>query len=237
MGTAVVPDFGWSTHLAQGQTLQSVLVELNVPPGCDKTAAYVSLSRIRNRKDLYILRNFKRTSLRRHHSKASVDILLQKLRGELDRNAHGCKECLSCNLVKPRRDFINATGDTVHWTGPQRWCVKCQTKCLAEHNNVKRQRAKKHTCITCKTEKPWSSFTNWSGCKQCKECVEHQTKYAVCCRCCKDLRRSEFSDEQLHHNSNNRVCNTCAVSNEQKSAARDFCTLQSSPGPVAERFQ
>jgi len=59
----------------------TALVELNIPPSGDATAAYVALSRVRTRETLFILREFDFDKLRRSGSKAGVDILLQRLRG------------------------------------------------------------------------------------------------------------------------------------------------------------
>ena len=76
--------------------MKTALVELNIPSGGDATAAYVALSRVRSREDLYILRAFDVSKLRRSGSKAGVDILLQRLRGELGDDEEGSKRCMRC---------------------------------------------------------------------------------------------------------------------------------------------
>eukprot|EP00663_Eupelagonemidae_sp_cell21sb_P013031 gene13031-biopygen7621 len=78
MQLPIVPDFGTTARLAQGATMPSALVELNLPPSGDESATYVALSRVRHRKDLFILRPFNTDKLRRKGSKAAVDILLQE---------------------------------------------------------------------------------------------------------------------------------------------------------------
>eukprot|EP00660_Eupelagonema_oceanica_P019528 gene19528-biopygen34115 len=75
-----------------GTTMSSALVDLNIPPGGDTTASYVALSRVRRREDLFILRDFSADQLRRGGTKAGVDILLRRLRGELGRFSEGHKE-------------------------------------------------------------------------------------------------------------------------------------------------
>eukprot|EP00660_Eupelagonema_oceanica_P019630 gene19630-biopygen26024 len=41
----LLPAFGTTAHLAQGSTMPSAIVELNLPPSGDRTAAYIALSR------------------------------------------------------------------------------------------------------------------------------------------------------------------------------------------------
>ena len=52
------------------------------------------LSRVRTADALYILRDFDVSKLRRSGSKAGVDILLKRMRGDLGDDEEGTKMCL-----------------------------------------------------------------------------------------------------------------------------------------------
>eukprot|EP00662_Eupelagonemidae_sp_cell21_P056786 gene56786-biopygen53242 len=125
-------------HLAQGLTLPSALVDLNVPPSGDATAVYVALSRVRHRESLFVLGEFDESKLRRSPSKAGVDILLQRLRGELADHEEGSKRCGDCGDMKRRSEFVSAdTKSTRQWDkGRERRCLEC----IADHGDGRRQR-------------------------------------------------------------------------------------------------
>eukprot|EP00662_Eupelagonemidae_sp_cell21_P057382 gene57382-biopygen58260 len=140
----LVPDYGSTAHLAQGSTMPTALVELNMPSSGDATAAYVALSRVRRREDLYILRDFDSTKLRRSGSKAAVDILLQRLRGDLADNAEGTKECMAprCRKQKPRSAFVSReTKSTRQWLSRDRRCLDCLALDKRERDEALRHRA------------------------------------------------------------------------------------------------
>ena len=106
--------------------MPSALVELNIPPSGDATAAYVALSRVRHRDHLFILRQFAVDKLRRSGSKAAVDILLQRLRGQLAPNAEGSKRCTGCKQLKRRSAFVSSTTKcTRQWFSQKRRCLQC----------------------------------------------------------------------------------------------------------------
>eukprot|EP00666_Eupelagonemidae_sp_cell4sb_P018055 gene18055-biopygen35736 len=103
----LLPDWASTAHLAQGATLPSVLVDLcPLVSSGESTAAYIALSRVRRLQDLHILRDFDATRLRRGGTKASVDILLHRLRGTLS-DATERKRCVRCRTMLPRRAFID----------------------------------------------------------------------------------------------------------------------------------
>ena len=57
----LVPAYAYTAHKTQGQTLPAAIIDLVVPdkmPVKDSSFAYVPLSRVRQLKDLYILRPF-----------------------------------------------------------------------------------------------------------------------------------------------------------------------------------
>ena len=106
--------------------MRTALVELNIPPSGDATAAYVALSRVRTRESLFILRDFDSKKLRRSGSKAGVDILLQRLRGELTDEEEGSKRCMGCRRLKKRSGFVSAsTKSTRQWESRDRRCLEC----------------------------------------------------------------------------------------------------------------
>eukprot|EP00662_Eupelagonemidae_sp_cell21_P057590 gene57590-biopygen62549 len=113
-----------TAHLAQGDTLPSALVELNLPPSGDQSATYVALSRVRHRDDLYILREFDVSNLRRKGSKAGADILLQRLRADLRYAEEGSKQCHGCKEHKKRSAFVSAvTKCTRQWLSRMPYCT------------------------------------------------------------------------------------------------------------------
>eukprot|EP00662_Eupelagonemidae_sp_cell21_P058062 gene58062-biopygen29592 len=127
----LVPDFACTAHLAQGETLPSALVDLNIPPSGDPTAVYValSLSLVRDRNSLFILGDFDASKLRRSASKAAVDILLQRLRGELADDEEGSKMCTGCSKMKRRSKFVSTeTKSTRQWDARERFCLTCIAK-------------------------------------------------------------------------------------------------------------
>eukprot|EP00660_Eupelagonema_oceanica_P019254 gene19254-biopygen33633 len=125
----LLPNFGMTMHLAQGTTLPSALVELNLPSSGDRTAAYIALSRVRRREDLFILRAFDPSHLRRKATKASVDILLQRLRGDLRDCDEGSKLCMRCRKMRPRSAFVDAaTHSTRQWMSNDR---RCDCACIS----------------------------------------------------------------------------------------------------------
>eukprot|EP00662_Eupelagonemidae_sp_cell21_P057106 gene57106-biopygen107233 len=137
MQIPLVPDFSCTAHLAQGETLSSALVDLNIPPSGDATAAYIALSRVRRRESLFILSDFDPAKLRRSASKAGVDILLQRLRGDLADDEEGSKVCTRCTKLKRRSEFVSAeTKSTAQWDRRERYCLTC----LAEHGDGRRKR-------------------------------------------------------------------------------------------------
>eukprot|EP00662_Eupelagonemidae_sp_cell21_P056868 gene56868-biopygen83888 len=217
MQIPLVPDFGRTAHHAQGATLSSALVDLNIPPSGDPTAAYM-----RHRDSLYILSEFDASKLRRSGSKAGVDILLQRLRGELADDEEGSKTCLGCSELKRRSEFVPAeTGSTRQWNSRDRRCLDCCAKSKSRGATTRYE-------LSCRglgcggAKRPRNHFTR----------VEFESTRPVCrtcsvlrrCRECKEvLTIQHFSREQLAYGEPS--CSSCAAApsnptNAQRAAAR-----------------
>eukprot|EP00663_Eupelagonemidae_sp_cell21sb_P004861 gene4861-5612_t len=200
--------------------MPSAMVDLNVPPAGDATASYVALSRVRHRNDLFILRIFKRTELRRSGSNAGVDILLQRLRGKLGANAEGSKLCMGCRLFKPRSAFVCAEKQcTRQWNHRNRQCLACFA--LARRDRDDKLRANARQCIV--TRNCYGHFCNGAprpredfhrgqrseGRPPCKRCARYEHRYQLCYgKCGKKLRTTDFTWSQLEKKDEPR-CKAC----------------------------
>eukprot|EP00660_Eupelagonema_oceanica_P019259 gene19259-biopygen29520 len=126
--------------------MSSALVDLDIPPRGDTTASYVALSRVRTREDLFILRDFDTDQLRRGGTKAGVDILLRRLRGDLDRFTEGSKQCAACRRMKPRSGFVSTdTMCTRQWNAHKSANRRC-LQCLASERTERDKSQRKRVC-------------------------------------------------------------------------------------------
>eukprot|EP00660_Eupelagonema_oceanica_P019554 gene19554-biopygen35577 len=245
----LLPDFGCTAHLCQGTTMSSALVDLNIPPGGDTTASYVALSRVRKRDDLFILRDFTAEQLRRGGTKAGVDILLRRLRGDLDRFSEGSKQCMGCNQWKLRSAFVSAeTLCTRQWNARKssnRRCLQClalerreRDKKQSSTQRLQRTHLRKRVCngVLCRgAPQPRDAFHHTQLLPSvidpvCTRCHSHARSHLRCCECAEEKNTSAFSTQQLHHNRQAAVCNSCAASraagnatNKARRASRDSC--------------
>ena len=93
----LVPDYGTTAHGSQGATLDSVMVDLNLPDNGDGTAAYVALSRVRRREDLSILRAFDPDSVRRSGVISQLSVV-----GRLLLTSHSSEFCRQVVSAEPK---------------------------------------------------------------------------------------------------------------------------------------
>ena len=56
----LAPAFSWTAHMAQGQTLQAAIVDLQLGSGTNPLTSYVAFTRVKHRNDLLIFRPFDR---------------------------------------------------------------------------------------------------------------------------------------------------------------------------------
>eukprot|EP00660_Eupelagonema_oceanica_P019787 gene19787-biopygen11159 len=237
----VLPDFGCTAHLCQGTTMTSALVDLDIPPGGDTTASYVAISRVRTRNDLFILRPFDVDQLRRGGSKAGVDILLRRLRGELGRFDEGSKECMGCHRLKPRSAFVSPDSlCTRQWNARKsinRRCLQCLT--LERRERDARQRSEHsglhkrvcHGVLCAGTRQPRTAFHHRQLLPSvskpvCNQCRAHARSYLCCSTCGCEKHASEFSAQQLHHDRQAAVCTSCAASNPTNKKRQDTGDLR-----------
>eukprot|EP00660_Eupelagonema_oceanica_P019525 gene19525-biopygen14880 len=218
----LLPDFGTTAHLAQGSTMPSALVELNLPASGDRTAAYIALSRVRRREDLFILRPFDATKLRRKATKASVDILLRRLRADLRDCDEGSKMCMCCRTMHPRSAFVDATSkSTAQWMGSDRRCLKCLARDKCERNaatSAKRRARKCHGPGCSGAMLPRTAFGRSQRNEDqpwCIKCNSARLDTRTCGGACgKSLPVSDFSNEQLKAFKSQQIapkCRSCAA--------------------------
>eukprot|EP00660_Eupelagonema_oceanica_P019628 gene19628-biopygen17756 len=241
----VLPDFSCTAHLCQGTTMTTALVDLDIPPRGDTTASYVALSRVRSREDLFILRDFDADQLRRGGSKAGVDILLRRLRGDLDRFSEGSKRCMACRRLKPRSAFVSPeTLCTRQWNAQKssnRRCLQCLALERKERDATQRQTEshrqaglRKRVCngVLCAgARQPRSAFHHTQltppvSNPVCKRCHTHTRSHLCCTECGNEKHISDFSTEQLHRNRHAATCKSCADSNAtnaRRHASRNSC--------------
>eukprot|EP00665_Eupelagonemidae_sp_cell47_P003061 gene3060-6311_t len=202
------PDFALTTHNAQGTTEPELLGDVVVPKCADKTAGYIIISRVRKAEDLYLLRDFDASMLRRSASKANADILLQRLRGDLGEHEEASKQCLGCKQVKRRSEFIPTegrhAGSTAQWNGRNRRCLKCMAPA--------RRKGAEVTCTDCGRSKPQHAFSSrhMDGPSRkekavCKACIARERQRrdrgdrarargaVVCEECSEEKPADEFS--------------------------------------------
>eukprot|EP00663_Eupelagonemidae_sp_cell21sb_P004195 gene4195-2480_t len=85
------------------------------------------------------------SALRRNSTKASVDILLQRLRGERNLDAEGSKQCMAprCLKMLPRSAFVSPdSGSTRQWLSSERRCLRC----LELDKQTRKEESRQRTC-------------------------------------------------------------------------------------------
>eukprot|EP00665_Eupelagonemidae_sp_cell47_P002945 gene2945-6342_t len=127
------------------------------------------LSRVQRLTNLYLLRDFDASRLHRSPSKANVDTLLRRLRGELGRHAEGSKRCSGCGGTKPRSQFWDA--------GADRKCLIC-----AAEAKERRRLGRLHLeCGRCGEKRPREEFVG--GTHATVKELAALGKGAVCVEC------------------------------------------------------
>ena len=198
----LLPAFACTANAAQGGNWQKAIADVNIASGMSPQAAYVALSRVPCRTDIWILRPFPRHMFARK-GRIGPDLLLQKLRGEtinwqniteqLMSNKRTEKHqgtphlnCLSCDRLVPATQFTV----TELANGMQRRCGIClsQARCTICDSIVEGI-----TCASCR------------GLKQCRACGEWKLP-------------SEMSKKQSQ-----RPCGACNAGAKLFSCGR--CTL------------
>ena len=85
-GYFMVPDFGSTAHMIQGQTLDAAFAdaqEIQTKPTCEShIASYIAFSRVKQMKNIWILQPFS-PFLFRQGAPTGPAILMRKLRGEI----------------------------------------------------------------------------------------------------------------------------------------------------------
>ena len=85
-GYLMVPDFGSTAHMVQGQTLDAGFAdaqEVQTTPTCDShIASYIAFSRVKQMANIWILQPFSPFLFRQGAPKGPA-ILMRKLRGEI----------------------------------------------------------------------------------------------------------------------------------------------------------
>eukprot|EP00666_Eupelagonemidae_sp_cell4sb_P015307 gene15307-858_t len=117
------------------------------------------LSRVQRLSNLYLLRDFDASRLHRSPSKANVDTLLRRLRGELGRHAEGSKHCSGCDTTKPRSQFVDP--DARGKAATREWDAGADRKCrvCAADAKEKRRLERLHLeCGKCGAKRPRKEF-------------------------------------------------------------------------------
>ena len=82
----MVPDFGSTAHMIQGQTLDAAFAdaqEIQTKPTCEShIASYIAFSRVKQMKNIWILQPFS-PFLFRQGAPTGPTTLMRKLRGEI----------------------------------------------------------------------------------------------------------------------------------------------------------
>ena len=133
----LLPGFACTANAAQGGNWASAITDINIAGGMSPQAAYVSLSRVREKKAIWILRPFPQHRFCRP-ARRGPDLLLKQLRGEtvdwdivaeeLGKNKTDAKRigtphlhCCKCGRLAPCENF---TLDQL-MQGAARCCVAC----------------------------------------------------------------------------------------------------------------
>jgi hypothetical protein len=77
----LAPAYSMTAHTAQGRTLASAIIDLQIGRGVSAIASYVAMTRVRTRLDLLIYRNFEREVFTKGEPEGPA-LLLKLLRGE-----------------------------------------------------------------------------------------------------------------------------------------------------------
>eukprot|EP00662_Eupelagonemidae_sp_cell21_P057789 gene57789-biopygen89576 len=205
------PDLGRvpELRLDPRSTMRAALVELNIPPSGDATAAYVALP-------------CGEQALRRGASKAGVDILLKRLRGDLAADEEGSKTCLGCEKEKPRSQFVCPEKKcTRQWHSRDRRCLQC----VAERKQERDKAMYRWVCSECKEKKKRDDFVRSELKSTTPVCRECNSEFHCHGACGKDLPASAFSRTQLRENDEPR-CVGCIAKEAAQAAGMSVASLK-----------
>ena len=161
----LAPAFAMTAHASRGQTLDAVIVDLQIPKEASALTCYVALSRVRDRRCILIYRDFALELFRRGPPEGATT-LLKHLRGDpidwgalRDKYQPDVKYCPKCQTKRFEQEFSEE-----QWRAPtrQRTCTPCAEKL--------------QWCLGCKDFVPRAAFPpnlrDWKRGVQCVECTQ-----------------------------------------------------------------
>ena len=199
----LTPAFAMTAHSSQGKTLPAVILDLNIDKRTDANLGTVAASRVRDRRDVLILRPFPLWLFQRG-APDGIKLLLQTLRGQkVDWRAHQgrrkpASNCQKCKELRVLDQFAEKQWDLARANLPAT-CLLCQSG-ANPHKNVKRKYTTgpaEHLCSGCKYSKIEAAFpraqleqTNAAEKQRCIICVKAQE--ILTCVVCRTMKEADL---------------------------------------------
>lgn len=232
----LLPGFACTANAAQGGNWSAAITDINIAGGMSPQAAYVSLSRVREKKAIWILRPFPRHRFSKP-ARGGPDLLLKQLRGETvvwdtvaeefgknrkDDKSTGTPHlhCGKCGRLSPCENF---TLEEL-MQGAARRCVaclegmRCKTCNRATGSGICQACAGLRPCLQCCRWRLPSNFGNPQ--RPCFDC--HATCRALACGRCTlwkpllHFRRCAAGPQSHLQVSSRRRCDACWEEEEER---------------------
>ena len=173
------PAFAITAHSSQGKTLRALLLDLCVDKRVDVTIGAVGASRVRDRRDILILRPFPFWLFNRGVPDGPK-LLLQKLRGDkvdlvaYAEGLHPHATCSLCQQVRHLDNFEHEQWEKVRANIPGAICMHCKHGTHGPRKRKLDTGTQKYTCNICKLNKIEDAFPRaqlkQEGPKKCLAC-------------------------------------------------------------------